>query len=57
LDGSQIWKTVLCQQLQNQVCVASVMFLFAGFRRANLGWMANPAFDSQLLHQVQKPLH
>jgi hypothetical protein len=42
--------TVVCQQLQNQVRVASVMFLLPGLGRANLGWMANPAFDSQLLH-------
>jgi hypothetical protein len=33
------------------------MFLFAGFRRANLGWMADPAFNPQFVHQVQKPMH
>jgi len=40
---------------------ASVMFLFAGFRRANLGanlgWMGDPAFNPQFVHQVQKPMH
>jgi hypothetical protein len=33
------------------------MFLFPGLGGSNRGWMADPAFDSQLLHQVQKPLH
>jgi hypothetical protein len=50
-------KTLLCQQLQNQLRVAPVVLLLAGFRRANLRRMADPALDSQLLHQVQKPRH
>ena len=33
------------------------MFLLAGLRCSNRGGMADPAFDSQLLHEVQKPMH
>jgi hypothetical protein len=33
------------------------MFLFARFRPANLGGMANPAFNPQFVHQFQKPMH
>jgi hypothetical protein len=50
-------KTIFCQQLQNQLRVAPIMFLLPWFRRSNRRGMADLAFDSQLLHQVQKPMH
>src|SRR5215471_6573810 len=42
-------KAVFCQQLQNQVRVAPVMFLLPGLRRSNLGGMADLTLDSQLV--------
>src|ERR1700688_2387961 len=33
------------------------MFLLSRFRGANLRWMADLTFDSQLSRQVQKPVH
>jgi hypothetical protein len=38
--------TIFCQQIQNQVRVAPIVFLFARFRRTNLSGMADSAFDS-----------
>src|SRR5215468_11296166 len=33
------------------------MFLLAGLRRSNGGRMTDSAFNSQFVHQVQKPIH
>ena len=44
-------------EIDNQLCIAPIGFLLAGCRRANRGGMADSTFDSQLLHEIQKPMH
>lgn len=45
------------QQLQNQLGIASIMLLLAGFRGTNLRGVPDLPFDAQLFQQVQKPPH
>ncbi len=49
-----LWIAVFHQQLQNQVRISPVMFLFPGLGCPNLGRMTDLAFDSQLFHEVHK---
>ena len=50
-------KPLFYQQLQNQFRIATIVFLFARLRGANLGGVPDLAFDAQLFQQVQKPPH
>ena len=44
-------------QFQNQVRISPIMFLLPWLGCPNLGRMTDQAFDSQLFHEVHKPLH
>ena len=51
------WKVVLCEQLQEQVRVPPIVLLLAWLGRTDHRWMTHSAFNLQLLHELQKPLH
>jgi hypothetical protein len=51
------WKAILGEQRQQQSRIPSIMFLLPCLRLADLLGMADSAFDPQLFHQFQKPLH
>jgi hypothetical protein len=50
-------KAVFRQQLQNQLRISPIVFLFSWFAGSNLCRMTDSAFDPELFHEVQKPLH
>ena len=50
-------EAVFCHQPQDQLRVTPIIFLLPVGRVSNRGGMADPAFDSQLVHEVQKPMH
>jgi hypothetical protein len=50
-------KAVLHHQLQNQIRISPIMFLLSWLGHPYTRWVTNLAFDSQLVRQVQKPLH
>jgi len=51
------WKAILGQQRQQQARIPPIMLLFACFCSADFRWMTDAAFDPQLFHHFQKPLH
>src|SRR3984957_17458927 len=50
-------KATFHQHLQNQLCIAPIIFLLPRRGCANLCWMTDPAFDSQLFQEIYEPLH
>ena len=52
-----VWKAMLGERLQKQERIPPIMLLFARLCSADLLGMADAAFDPQLFHQFQEPLH
>ena len=48
---------MLGEQRQQQSSIPPIMLLFACFCFADFRRMTDAAFDPQLFHQLQKPLH
>jgi hypothetical protein len=51
------WKAILGEQRQQQSRIPPIVLLFACFGSADFRRMTDSAFDAQLFHQLQEPLH